>query len=144
MSNYKQKIIPETDSKEIKGFSKSELQKFVRDYYQSNYQNKAQVINQDLGIQIEFIGDGKKKTSYGAAMYVKKAAAVKILDKLLQYAKYTNWGDRKPNDKPNVLGYFNFKVKFLFDGEITYFALNVQVRNDGKYHYSLDENRLET
>jgi len=94
---YQQKIIPETDTEDIKLLSKNELQKFVKYYYQTHFHNNTKIINNDLGITIEFIGDGRKKTSYGAAMYVKKAAAVKILDLLLKYAKYTNWGDRKIN-----------------------------------------------
>jgi len=141
MSNYKQKIIPKTSIIKYKSYSKRDLQHFVKNYYKKNYQNKISVKNLDLGITIDFIGKGKNKSAYGAAMYSKKAAAITILDKLLKYAKYTNWGDKKDNDPDFVIGYLNFKVKFKIDSKITFFALNVQVRNDGKFHYSLDEQR---
>ena len=139
---YVQKIIPEVQTKAFP-VNKFVLRKFVKEYYQNNFQGRMTVVNMDKGISIQFIGEGKKKTSYGAAMYPKKAAAVMVLDKLLTYAKYSNWGERKDTDSTSVIGYLNFKVKILIDSSLCYFALNVQVRKDGKCQYSLDENRLQ-
>ncbi|MEI6435236.1 MAG: hypothetical protein WCP32_10355 [Bacteroidota bacterium] len=138
---YIQTIIPKVSTDQLENIKKSSLRAFVKTYYSENFQNKISVINEDLGIKVEFIGDGTKKTSFGAAMYLKKAATILILDKLIKYAKYSNWGDRKDNDKSTVIGYLNFKVKVFIDGKICHFAINIQVRNTGKFHYSLDENR---
>lgn len=143
MVKYKQRVIPKTSTSDIKHLSKKELQKFTQQHYAQNLQGKARVVNKDIGITIEFVGTGKRKTSYGAAMYHKKAAVVKVLDKVVKYAEYSNWGNRKTTDKPNIIGYLNFKVKVYVDNALCHFAINVQVRNDGKFHYSLDENRLQ-
>ena len=143
MSNYRQTTIPETNTENLIDKSRDELRKFIRSYYHVTFQNKVTVKNLDLGITIGFIGEGKKKTAYGAAMYQKKAAAIMILDQLLIHAKFTNWGNRKETDKPEVLGYLNFKVKLKIDGKLIHFAINVEVRNNGKFHYSLDENRYQ-
>ena len=139
MKKYKQKVIPETTIKDIP-LDKYSQRKFVKDYYHEKFQGKVTVVNLDKGITIQFIGEGKKKTSYGSAMYTRKAAAIKVLDQLLTVAKYSNWGNKESD---SVIGYLNFKVKVLIDGELCHFALNIQVRKDGKFHYSLDENRLQ-
>lgn len=142
MTSYRQKIIPNTSVNSLLNFNKSDLQKFIRTYYHEKFQNKIKVINEDLNIIIEFIGEGKRKSAYGGAMNIKKAAAILILDQLLTFAKYSNWGERKQTDKKTVIGYLNFKVKLKIDGIRKHFALNVQLRNDGKFHYSLDECRF--
>jgi hypothetical protein len=142
MKKYIQKVIPEVSTKDIPA-DKFLQRKFAKEYYHDNFQGKIVVINQDKGISIQFIGEGKKKSSYGAAMYTKKAAVIKILDQLLTFAQYSNWGERKESDNDYVIGYLNFKAKVKIDKEICHFTLNVQVRKDGKFQYSLDENRLQ-
>ena len=143
MSNYRQKIIPETTTEGLKGNNRETLRKVTQDYYDSQFRySKNEITNEDLGIKITFTKIGRNKTARGAAMYLNKAAAVRILDKLLRYAKYSNWGNRKEKDKPYVIGYLNFKVKFKVDGELMHYVLNVQLCVDGKFHYSLDQCRL--
>jgi hypothetical protein len=141
MSNYNQKQIPETYTHYFASMNKEAMRKYVRSYYNQHFQGK-RVINEDLKIPIEFIGKGKKKTAYGAAMYSKKAAAVLVLHQIVKYAKYTNWGERKITDPKEVIGYYNFKVKVKIDGAICFFALNIQVCIKGKYQYSIDECRF--
>ncbi len=140
---YKQVIIPEVSTDKLKGLSKQELRKFVLDYYKKHYQNEKTIVNKSIGISVEFIGIGRKKTSYGGYMYIKKASVIKVLDKLIKYAEYNNWGERKKKDKKEVIGYLNFKSKVKIDGENEFFRINIQVRNDGKFHYSLELNRLK-
>lgn len=87
--------------------------------------------------------NSKDIDQYGAAIYPKKAAAIMILDKMLEQAVHTNWGERKENDPINVIAYCNFKCKILIDNELCFFAINVQICNDGSFHYSLDECRFK-
>ena len=141
MKKYKQTIIPEAFTKEWSGLGKYATQKKVFEYYKTHYLNGKHVINQHLGITIEFERKGAEKTSFGGYVYPKKACLVTILDKLIRYSTYNNWGDRKPQDIPTILGYLNFKVKVRIDGIIEDVHLVIRVNTCGKFHYSLDVNK---
>ena len=143
MAGKKKQIeIPQTCTSCFVGMSKKELREWSKSYYSNVFIGK-KVKNLDLGIEISFKRLGSKKTSYGAAIYPKKAAAIMILDKMLEQAVHTNWGERKENDPINVIAYCNFKCKILIDNELCFFAVNVQICNDGSFHYSLDECRFK-
>ncbi|MDR1406335.1 MAG: hypothetical protein LBI89_03940 [Prevotellaceae bacterium] len=142
MKKYRQTVIPEASTKAWSGLSKYATQKKVFDYYKANYLlNGKHVINQDLGISVAFERKGAEKTSFGGFIYSKKACLVEILDKVIRYAEYSNWGDRKPQDIPTVLGYLNFKVKVRIDGIMEHVHLVIRVNNSGKFHYSMDINK---
>ena len=79
----KQIVIPQTFTIEFVGMKKKELRDWCKNYYSSHFIGK-KVKNLDLGIEISFKRLGNKKTSYGAAMYIKKAAAVMILEEMLK------------------------------------------------------------
>lgn len=138
----KQIKVPQTTTFGFVGMSKKELKEWCKTYYLKNFIGRI-VKNQDLGIDISFKRLGNKKTSYGAAMYPKKAAAILVLDEMLEQAIHTNWGERKDNDPVNVIAYCNFKCKILIDSELCFFSVNVQICNDGSFHYSLDECRFK-
>lgn len=138
----KQILIPQTYTTSFAGMTKKELRGWCKSYYSQHFIGN-QVKNLDLGIEISFKRLGNKKTSYGAAIYPKKAAAIMILDEMLKYAIHTNWGERKDDDPINVIAYCNFKCKIMIDNELCFFAINVQICNDGKFHYSLDECRFK-
>ena len=138
----KQIVIPQTNTTRFAEMTKKELRDWCKYYYSQNFIGK-NVRNLDLGIDISFKRLGNKKTSYGAAMYPKKAAAIMVLDEMLKYAIHTNWGEPKCDDPMNVIAYCNFKCKIMIDSEICFFAINVQICNDGKFHYSLDECRFK-
>lgn len=139
MSKYKQIIIPETSTEGFIGTNVKELRRKVFDYYREKLQGKS-VKNNDLGIEIQFVRDGARKLAYGGHIYIKKAGVIKILQKIIMYAKYNNWGDRKENDKPCVVGYLNFKVKAKVDGRMEYFHLVIQLRKNGKVYYTHEAN----
>ena len=93
-----------------------------------------------MNIPVSFDRIGAKKTGFGGSIYPKKACLVEILDKLIRYAEYNNWGDRKDKDDIRVIGYMNFKVKAFIDGKMEYVHLYITVRNNGSFHYSLEVN----
>jgi len=103
----KQLVIPKTSTSCFVGMTKKEIREWCRAYYSLEYIGE-KVTNLDMGIEISFKRLGNKKTSYGAAMYPKKAAAIMVLDEMLKYAIHTNWGERKANDPENVIGYCNY------------------------------------
>lgn len=138
----KQLVIPKTSTSCFVGMTKKEIREWCRAYYSHEYIGE-KVTNLDMGIEISFKRLGNKKTSYGAAMYPKKAAAIMVLDEMLKYAIHTNWGERKANDPENVIGYCNYKCKLLVDNNLCFFAINVQICKDGTFHYSLDECRFK-
>ena len=143
MAGKKKQIeIPQTYTSCFVGMSKKELREWCKSYYSNSFIGK-KVKNRDLEIEISFKRLGNKKTSYGAAIYPKKPAAIMILDKMLEQAIHTNWGERKENDPINVIAYCNFKCKILIDNELCFFAINVHICNDGSFHYSLDECRFK-
>jgi hypothetical protein len=62
-------------------------------------------------------------------------------NQLIRYAKYNNWGDRKPKDDDFVIGYLNFKVKCRINGKLEHIHLVVRLRNTGEFHYVLEVNK---
>lgn len=139
MKKYKQTVIPEVSTKEWRGLTLFNVRKKMFDFYKKHYTG-LKVINKDIGITVEFERAGNKKTSYGGFLYPKKACLVEVLDKLIRYAEYSNWGDKKEKDEPYVIGYLNFKIKVRIDGIIEYAHLVIRVRNTGKFQYSIDLN----
>ena len=142
MAKYKQTVIPETSTKGWEKLTTQEVREKLYDEYRAHCYGK-KVINQSLGITIEFEHGGARKTSYGGAVYSKKACIVNVLDKLARYAEYSNWGDRKATDAPHVIGYLNFKAKVKIDEKLEYVHLVIRVRNTGKFHYSMEINKMK-
>ena len=140
MKKYKQTVIPEVSTANWKTKTYSEARKKVMDYYRTHYLNGKKVTNQHLGITVEFDPDGADKTSRGGAIYLKKKCLVEVLSEMIQYAEYSNWGDRKAKDKPSVIGFLNFKVKVKIDEKIENIHLVIRVTNDGKFHYTMEVN----
>jgi hypothetical protein len=137
-------IIPKVTTKAFIEKSKKEMTFFVRDYYQTHYSGTT-VLNLHKGITIGFTNKGKRKTAFGEAMYAKKAAVILVLDKLVRYGKFNNWGNRKISDPKNLLGYYNFKSFVIIDGKKECVRLSAQVYKTGDVffnpYYSLEVNK---
>lgn len=142
MAKYKQSVIPEAFTEEWVKLTKQEVRKKLYDEYRTRCYGK-KVINQSLGITVEFEHEGARKASYGSAIYSKKACLVSVLDRLVRYAEYSNWGDRKTKDDPHVIGYLNFKAKVKVDGKVEHVHLVIRVRNTGKFHYAMEVNKIK-
>jgi hypothetical protein len=140
MKKYKQTIIPEASTKEWSGMSAYATRKKAFDYYNMHYSGRKKIRNKSLNILVSFDRIGAKKTSFGGYIYPKKACLVEVLDKLIRYAEYNNWGERKATDAPNVVGFLNFKAKVYIDGKIEHVHLVVILRNDASFHYSIEIN----
>ncbi len=140
MKKYTQKVIPEVSTDGWKNLPIKDFRKKVFTHYTEKYQGKCYVTNKHLGIVVEFDREGANKTGYGGHLYAKKACLVEVLDKMVRYAEYCNWGDRKSTDKPNVIGYLNFKVKVKIDEKIENVHLVIKLTNNGKFHYSMEVN----
>jgi hypothetical protein len=134
MTKYKQTIIPEIFTAEWLKLTAPELRNNVYNEYRTRYYGK-KVVNQSLGISVEFEAEGARKTSHGSGIYSKKACLITVLDQLIRYAEYSNWGDRKTTDANYVIGYLNFNAKVRIDGKLEHVHLVVRVRNTGKCHY---------
>jgi hypothetical protein len=75
-------------------------------------------------------------------MYSKKAAVAMCLPELLKYSEYNNFGNRKESDSETVIGYLNFKGKCFIDGKKETVHLVVQFHKGGKFHYSIEVNKI--
>jgi hypothetical protein len=142
MAKYKQTVIPETSTKDWITLTKNEVRERLYNEYRERYYGK-KIINQSLGITVEFEYAGARKTSHGSAVYSKKACLITVLDKLIRYAEYSNWGDRKNTDDPHVIGYLNFKVKVKIDEKVEHVHLVIRVRNTGRFHYAMEVNKIK-
>jgi hypothetical protein len=144
MKKYKQTIIPEVSTDRFAKMTKREMTTFVRDYYAYNYSGII-ALNLHKNIIISFTNKGKRKTAFGEAMYPKKVAVMLVLDKLIQYGKFNNWGNRKPSDSKDLLGYYNFKSYVFIDGEKECVRLAAQVYKTGDIcfnpYYNLEVNK---
>ena len=77
-----------------------------------------------------FTSEGGRKIAYGEAMYSAKAAVIEHLDTLIKNSTYNNWGDRKPSDSEEILGYLNFKSKITIDGKKRHVRIAISVDKD--------------
>lgn len=138
---YIQKVIPEAKMPdEWKELPLSKLRLETFEYLRKNYSGKT-VLNRDLNIPITVSVKSCRKTAYGEAMYIKKSASVLILNEILQNAKYNNFGERKENDSPSVIGYLNFKCKCLIDGQKECVRLSIQFQKGCKFYYNIEVNK---
>jgi hypothetical protein len=144
MKKYIQKIIPKVSTSKFKDMSTAEMRLFVKEYYQTHFISK-EVFNEDLKITVSLTSKGRKKTTFGEAMYPKKAAVVFALDKLIKYGKYNNWGSRKSTDSKELIGYYNFKSFIYIDEKKECIRLAVQIFKDGGIYfypyYNLEVNK---
>ena len=142
MKKYKQAVIPKVSiPDEWKTKTGKELRDIVHEKLQA-IKGKT-VINEHLKIIINISGKGLRKTTYGAIMYPKKAALSFCLLELLKHAEYNNWGDKKVKDGLHIIGYLNFKAKCVIDNKVENVHLAVQFQKDGKFHYSMEINKIK-
>lgn len=132
--------IPHITTEEWNGLTAIQARKKILAYYKKHYLGKSGVINEDLGIKIEFLRAGGNKISFGGKIYIKKAAVIKVLKDVIKIAVYNNFGNRKTSDNPQVIGYLNFKSKIIIDGKVEHLRLSVQLRNNGKFYYNHEVN----
>jgi len=139
MTKYKQKIIPETTLFNAKGDKLGDL---MREFYKTNLQGKT-ITNKHIGIVICFTSEGIGKATHKRRIGEINAAALKIIDKMLENAEYSNFGQRKPEDKQNVIGYLNFKGIAIIDGVKQHFRIAVKLKTDMKAYYNHTVNRYK-
>ena len=137
---YKQTVIPEVSIGDWENLPAYHSRKKMFDFYRSHYVGTS-VKNQHLGIIIEFDVVGARKTSHGGSVYPKKKCLVEVLDKMIEHAEYSNWGERKATDPPHIIGYLNFNVKVKIDETIEHIHLVIRLTNDGKFHYYMEVNK---
>lgn len=129
-----------------KGKSRVELEHLVSEYYRNNFQGKC-VTNKELNIEICFNAIGRKKTAFGGRrernlMTSYKATAIIALDKLIENAKFVDFGIPKQKHKENfnAVIFFNFVSTCKIDGKEYNFKLSAIMREDDfKIHYSINE-----
>jgi len=134
MKKYKQTEIPQIFITE-----KANLPKRSKKYYEQNIQNKI-VQNACLGIWVKFSSLGKGKISYGGAKYAKKTSILECLPKLLEIAKYNNFGPPKKTDLSTVLGYLNFKAKVKVNDKMEHIRISVLWKTSGFLYYNHEIN----
>jgi len=134
-------FVPEVFS-ELNRLSKSELRKYILDYYKKNLKG-LEVINVDTGITIHFSMTSGRKTAMGEAMYQRKAEIIRILPDLVRYALYNNFGNPKESDSPDIIGYLNFKGRCVIDGKTENVRIAVQFQKQAKFYYNIEVNTIK-
>lgn len=134
------KGIPVLES-QWRNLSKSELREAVFQHLRK--MKNSIIVNKDTMIPIKITVSSAKKTAFGEAMYPKKAEVIRILPALIETAKYNNFGKRKPNDSPEILGYLNFKNKCLLDGKVEHVRIAVRFQKGGKFYYNIEVNKIK-
>ena len=138
---YVQRVIPSVDfPEEWEGLGKYDLRNAVQSYMKAHFVGKT-IKNEHLLIDIDITVKSCKKTARGEAMYRKKAAVCRILDKLLQYSAYNNFGKRKDDDSPDIIGYLNFKGYCYIDKRKECVRIAVRFQKGGKFYYSIEVNK---
>ena len=117
---------PEIDTDRFKKMKVSELRTFTMKYYNLYLKGDSATIEKYVK-EVVFINTAGRKIAYGEAMYSAKAAVITHLKTLIKNSTYNNWGDRKQQDNPNILGYLNFKSKITIDGQKRHLRISVIV-----------------
>ena len=120
----------------------SQLRKTVQQYFKENLKGVT-VVNDETRIPISITVSSAKKTAFGEAMYHKKAEVIRVLPLLLKSAHYNNFGQRKPLDSPEILGYLNFKNKCYIDGKLEHVRIAVRFQKGGKFYYNVEVNMIK-
>jgi hypothetical protein len=137
----KPEVVLKCTTKELPNYSTNvELRKMVFDFYQENFTKPCRtIINANTGIVICFERGGANKTAFGGSMYAKKAALVKILDKICQYGCLYSVGKPKETDIPKgIICFLNFKVNVVIDEKLEEVQFSVRTKKDGSFHYHID------
>ncbi|WP_392420146.1 zincin-like metallopeptidase domain-containing protein [Capnocytophaga canis] len=123
---------PQLSTDDFKKMTVKELREFTLQYYLQNLKGK-KVAVKDFIKEVVFTTKAGRKIAHGEAMYKEKAVAIKHLEQLIKNSTYNNWGDRKPQDNPNILGYLNFKSKLIIDGEKKHLRIAVVLDKDRNF-----------
>jgi hypothetical protein len=109
----------------------SELRAFTLSYYLTHLKGKKVAIKNHLK-EVIFTTKAGRKIAKGEAMYKEKAAVIERLEELIKNSTYNNWGSRKTQDSPNILGYLNFKSKLTIDGEKRHVRIAISLTRERK------------
>ena len=120
---------PEINTLAFKKMKVTELREFTLEFYRLFLKGKKKEIEKHLK-EVVFTSEGGRKIAYGEAMYSAKAAVIEHLDTLIKNSTYNNWGDRKPSDSEEILGYLNFKSKITIDGKKRHVRIAISVDKD--------------
>ena len=122
---------PEISTDTFKDMKVSELRAFTLSYYLTHLKGKKVVIENHLK-EVIFTTKAGRKIAKGEAMYKEKAAVIEHLEELIKNSTYNNWGSRKTQDTPNILGYLNFKSKITIDGEKRHVRIAISLTRERK------------
>ena len=122
---------PEISTDTFKDMKVSELRAFTLSYYLTHLKGKKVAIKNHLK-EVIFTTKAGRKIAKGEAMYKEKAAVVERLEELIKNSTYNNWGSRKTQDNPNILGYLNFKSKLTIDGEKRHVRIAISLTRERK------------
>ena len=122
---------PEISTDTFKDMKVSELRAFTLSYYLTHLKGKKVAIKNHLK-EVIFTTKAGRKIAKGEAMYKEKAAVIEYLEELIKNSTYNNWGSRKTQDNPNILGYLNFKSKLTIDGEKRHVRIAISLTRERK------------
>ena len=125
---------PEINTLAFKRMKVTELREFTLEFYRLFLKGKKKEIEKHLK-EVVFTSEGGRKIAYGEAMYSAKAAVIEHLDTLIKNSTYNNWGDRKPQDNEDILGYLNFKSKITIDGKKRHVRIAISVDKDRNFKF---------
>ena len=113
-------------TKDFQKMKVGDLKRFTLNYYEKFLKDRKIAIKNSLK-KVQFINKAGRKIAYGGSMYSAKAAIIEHLEEIIKNSTYNNWGNRKPKDHKDVLGYLNFKSKVKIDGEKRHVRISVEV-----------------
>jgi len=119
------------DSHKFNDFSKSELRKFLLEYYNKNLKGKNIAIENSIK-KVELLNRAGRKISKGSAVYSAKTAVMEHLEDVIKQSTYNNWGSPKKTDSKDLLGFMNFKSKVIINGEKRHVRVVVEVWKSGR------------
>ena len=131
---YTQTVIPIVENAQFSQMTMGELKKYVTQYFVENLKDK-QVRNENKNIVIFLPKSGLKHITNSTNTGYIRLKAITIMDKMIQYAEYTNFKEPDEDDGKNILGYLHFKSKVNIEAKTYTFRIVVRLITTGKFYY---------
>ncbi|PSG90868.1 zincin-like metallopeptidase domain-containing protein [Aurantibacter aestuarii] len=123
-------------TEDFKKMTVSELREFLKTYYETHLKGKKIPASNFLK-NIEFVSKAKGKLL--KPIYSEKVVVVKKIEELIKSSTYNNFGNPKPTDKKDVLGYLNFKSKVVIDNKQRHVRISIVLYKNRETHFKTYE-----
>jgi hypothetical protein len=144
LGNIQNEVVKITDSKWLHLTNKKQKEEAVK-YFKKHHKGKP-VFNYWKSIPIILTISGLRHSLYSNRTNYQSIVVLKKIDNIIERAKFTGVGKRKPTDAADILGYYNFLNEYVFINQEKYIVKVtirvVKVKKAEKFYYDWIEAQI--